>query len=138
MSADGMIRRCPLYRVCEDGVTPPKRSVTSVNASALPRMTALVDMALLENCVREDLNEKAPRVMAVLRPLRVVIDNYPEGRVEEFDCPYHPQKPEMGSRKVPFSRDALHRTGRFHGESAQEVFPAGSREEKCVSATVTL
>jgi glutaminyl-tRNA synthetase len=63
-----------------------------------------VDMALLENCVREDLNEKAPRVMAVLRPLRVVIDNYPEGRVEEFDCPYHPQKPEMGSRKVPFSR----------------------------------
>jgi glutaminyl-tRNA synthetase len=65
---------------------------------------SLVDMALLENCVREDLNEKAPRVMAVLRPLRVVIDNYPEDRVEEFDCPYHPKNPEMGSRKVPFSR----------------------------------
>jgi len=63
-----------------------------------------VDMALLENCVREDLNEKAPRVMAVLRPLRVVIDNYLEGRLEEFECHYHPQKPEMGSRKVPFSR----------------------------------
>jgi glutaminyl-tRNA synthetase len=43
-------------------------------------------------------------MMAVLRPLRVVIDNYPEGRVEQLDCPYHPQKPEMGSRKVPFSR----------------------------------
>jgi glutaminyl-tRNA synthetase len=65
---------------------------------------SLVDMALLENCVREDLNEKAHRVMAVLRPLRVIIDNYPEGKVEEFDCPCHPQKPEMGSRKVPFSR----------------------------------
>ncbi len=65
---------------------------------------SLVDMALLENCVREDLNEKAPRVMAVLRPLRVVIDNYPEDRVEEFACPYHPKNPEMGSRKVPFSR----------------------------------
>jgi glutaminyl-tRNA synthetase len=65
---------------------------------------SIVDVGLLENCVRQDLNEKAPRVMAVLRPLRVVIDNYPEGRVEEFDCPYHPQKPEMGSRKVPFSR----------------------------------
>jgi glutaminyl-tRNA synthetase len=64
---------------------------------------SLVDMALLENCVREDLDKKAPRVMAVLRPLRVVIDNYPEGRVEEFDCPYHPKDPEMGSRKVPFS-----------------------------------
>ncbi|MDO9530166.1 MAG: glutamine--tRNA ligase/YqeY domain fusion protein [Syntrophales bacterium] len=65
---------------------------------------SLVDMALLENCVREDLNESAPRVMAVLRPLRVVIDNYPEDQVEEFDCPYHPKNPEMGSRKVPFSR----------------------------------
>jgi glutaminyl-tRNA synthetase len=65
---------------------------------------SIVDMGLLENCVRQDLNERAPRVMAVLHPLRVVIDNYPEGRVEEFDCPYHPQKPEMGSRKVPFSR----------------------------------
>jgi glutaminyl-tRNA synthetase len=65
---------------------------------------SLVDMALLENCVREDLNEKAPRVMAVLQPLRVVIDNYPEDEVEQFDCPYHPKNPEMGSRKVPFSR----------------------------------
>ncbi len=64
----------------------------------------LVDMALLENCVREDLDERTPRVMAVLRPLRVVIDNYPEGQVEEFDCPYHPKNTEMGSRKVPFSR----------------------------------
>ena len=64
---------------------------------------SLIDMALLEHSVREDLNERAPRVMAVLHPLRVVIDNYPEGQVEEFDCPYHPQNPEMGSRKVPFS-----------------------------------
>jgi glutaminyl-tRNA synthetase len=66
---------------------------------------SLIDMALLENCVRDDLNEKALRVMAVLRPLRVVIDNYPEGRIEEFDCPYHPKNAEMGSRKVPFSRE---------------------------------
>jgi glutaminyl-tRNA synthetase len=65
---------------------------------------SVIDMALLENSIREDLNERAPRVMAVLRPLRVVIDNYPEGRVEEFDCPFHPQKTEMGSRKVPFSK----------------------------------
>ncbi len=65
---------------------------------------SMVDVALLENCVREDLNERAPRVMAVLRPLRVVIDNYPESRTEELDCPYHPQNPSMGSRKIPFSR----------------------------------
>jgi glutaminyl-tRNA synthetase len=66
---------------------------------------SIVDMALLEHCVREDLNERAPRVMAVLRPVRVVIDNYPEGQVEEFDCPYHPKNTAMGSRKVPFSRN---------------------------------
>jgi glutaminyl-tRNA synthetase len=65
---------------------------------------SLIDVALLEHCVRDDLNEKAPRVMAVLNPLRVVIENYPEGQTEEFDSPYHPQNPGMGSRKVPFSR----------------------------------
>jgi len=65
---------------------------------------SLIEIALLEHCVREDLNEKAPRVMGVLHPLRVVIDNYPEGQVEELDCPFHPQNPGMGSRKVPFSR----------------------------------
>ncbi|MBA4397292.1 MAG: glutamine--tRNA ligase [Syntrophus sp. (in: bacteria)] len=65
---------------------------------------SLVDVALLENCIRESLDDKAPRMLAVLRPLRVVIDNYPEGRVEEFDCPCHPKNPVMGSRKVPFSR----------------------------------
>jgi len=64
----------------------------------------LVDISLLEHSVREDLNERAPRVMGVLQPLRVVIDNYPEWQVEEFDCPYHPKNPNMGSRKVPFSR----------------------------------
>jgi glutaminyl-tRNA synthetase len=65
---------------------------------------SLIDMALLENCVRDDLNEKAPRVMAVLRPLKVVIDNYPEEQVEHFECPYHPKNAGMGTRKVPFSR----------------------------------
>ncbi len=65
---------------------------------------SVVDVTLLEHCVREDLNERSPRVLGVLYPLRVVIDNYPEGQVEEFDCPYHPQNPAMGTRKVPFSR----------------------------------
>ena len=65
---------------------------------------SLIDMVLLEHCVREDLNEKAPRVMGVLRPLRVVIDNYPGDKAEAFECPNHPQNPNMGSRRVPFSR----------------------------------
>jgi glutaminyl-tRNA synthetase len=65
---------------------------------------SIVDVALLENCVRENLNARAPRVMAVLRPLRVVIVNYPEGQEEAFEAPYHPQDAGMGSREVPFSR----------------------------------
>ncbi len=65
----------------------------------------MVDMALLEHCLREDLNRRAKRVMGVLRPLKVVIENYPEGQVEEIDFPYHPEDDSLGSRKVPFSRE---------------------------------
>ena len=63
-----------------------------------------VDMALLEFCIREDLNKRAPRVMAVLRPLKVVIINYPEGKVEELDAINNPEDLSAGTRKVPFSR----------------------------------
>jgi glutaminyl-tRNA synthetase len=63
-----------------------------------------VDMALLEYCIREDLNKKAQRVMAVLHPLRVVIVNYPENQVEELDAVNNPENPNAGTRKVPFSR----------------------------------
>ena len=64
----------------------------------------LVDLALLEHCLRDDLNRRAPRVMAVLTPLRVIIDNYPEGQVEELDVANNPEDPDMGTRKVPFSK----------------------------------
>lgn len=65
---------------------------------------SVVDIGLLEHCIREDLNLRAKRVMVVLRPLRVVIENYPEGEVEELEGPYHPDDPSMGARKIPFSR----------------------------------
>jgi glutaminyl-tRNA synthetase len=63
-----------------------------------------VDVALLEYCLREDLNRRAPRVMAVLRPLRVVIVNYPEDQVEELEAVNNPEDASMGTRKIPFSR----------------------------------
>ena len=65
---------------------------------------SIVDMALLEYCIREDLNERSPRVMGVLHPLRVVIDNYPEDLTEELEAQNHPTNPGMGTRKIPFSR----------------------------------
>ncbi len=64
----------------------------------------VVDVALLEHCLREDLNRRAERRMAVLRPLRVVIENYPEGRVEELEAVNNPEDASAGTRKVPFSR----------------------------------
>ena len=66
---------------------------------------SVVDVALLEHCLREDLNKRAPRVMGVLRPLRVIIDNYPEGQEEELEAINNPEDPSMGKRKVPFSRE---------------------------------
>ncbi|WP_010243170.1 glutamine--tRNA ligase/YqeY domain fusion protein [Acetivibrio cellulolyticus] len=65
---------------------------------------SIVDLALLEHCIREELNAKATRVMGVLRPLKVVIDNYAEGLVEEFEVPNNPEDPDAGNRKVPFTR----------------------------------
>ena len=65
---------------------------------------SVVDIALLEYCVRQDLNKKAPRVMAVLNPLKVVLVNYPEDKEEHLEAVNNPEDPEMGSREVPFSR----------------------------------
>ena len=81
-----------------------------------------IDMSILEECLREDLNERAPRVLAVLRPLKVVISNYPEGQVEEFDAANHPQKPEMGERKVGFSRELYIEQDDFQLEPAKGFF----------------
>lgn len=64
----------------------------------------MIGMSLLEHCVREDLNAKAPRVMGIIRPLRVVIENYPDDREEELEAPYYPEGPSKGVRKVPFSK----------------------------------
>ncbi|MFC1815593.1 glutamine--tRNA ligase/YqeY domain fusion protein [Thermodesulfobacteriota bacterium] len=70
----------------------------------IAKRDSMVDMALLEYSIREDLNKRAPRVMGVLRPLKVVIDNYPEGQEEELEAINNPEDAGMGTRKVPFSR----------------------------------
>jgi glutaminyl-tRNA synthetase len=69
------------------------------------KRNSVVDIAMLEHSLREDLNKRAPRVMAVLRPLKVVIDNYPESQVEELEAVNNPEDPGMGTRKVTFSRE---------------------------------
>jgi len=69
------------------------------------KANSIVDAGVLENCLRDELNRTASRAMAVLRPLRVVLENYPEGRVEEFDVMNNPEDMSRGTRKVPFSRE---------------------------------
>jgi glutaminyl-tRNA synthetase len=66
---------------------------------------SMVDVQLLEHCLREDLNRRALRKFAVLRPLKLVVENYPEGQVEEFEVPNNPEDPAAGTRRVPFSRE---------------------------------
>ena len=68
------------------------------------KTNSIVDIALLEHCVRQDLNKRAPRVFGVLRPLKVVLVNYPDDLGEEMECINNPEDPSMGTRKVPFSR----------------------------------
>jgi glutaminyl-tRNA synthetase len=75
-----------------------------VGAAGVSRTNGTVELAMLEHFVREDLNKRAPRVMAVLDPLKVVIDNYPENQSEEMDAHNNPEDESAGSRKVPFSR----------------------------------
>ncbi len=73
-------------------------------AIGVSKTTGSIELAMLEHFVREDLNKRAPRVMAVLRPLKVIIDNYPENQVEEMDAVNNPEDASAGMRKVPFSR----------------------------------
>jgi glutaminyl-tRNA synthetase len=83
---------------------PPEAIRSFCARIGVAKTDSTVDIALLEHHVREDLNKRAPRVMAVLKPLRVVIDNYPEELEEELDAVNNPEDPGMGTRKVPFSR----------------------------------
>ncbi|MGD9241596.1 MAG: glutamine--tRNA ligase/YqeY domain fusion protein [Desulfobacterales bacterium] len=83
----------------------PKAVRNFCDRIGVAKADSMVDIALLEYCIREDLNKLAPRVMGVLRPLKVIIDNYPENKVEELDAVNNPEDPNMGTRKVPFSRE---------------------------------
>ncbi|RYD03203.1 hypothetical protein N752_20410 [Desulforamulus aquiferis] len=88
----------------------------------MAKAVSMVDLALLEHCIREDLNIRAPRVMAVLNPLKVIIENYPEGQVEELEAEYNSENPELGSRKIPFSRIVYIEQDDFMEEPPKKFF----------------
>ncbi|MGQ9603081.1 MAG: glutamine--tRNA ligase/YqeY domain fusion protein [bacterium] len=97
--------RMPTLRGMRRRGFPPEAIRDFMAKVGVAKAESIVDYALLEHCVREHLNKVAPRVMAVLRPLRLIIENYPEGQVEEVEALVNPEDPSMGKRKVPFSRE---------------------------------
>ncbi|MDA0691077.1 MAG: glutamine--tRNA ligase/YqeY domain fusion protein [Nitrospinae bacterium] len=93
------------------------------------KANSVVDLALLEHCIREDLNNRALRVMAVLRPLKVIIDNYPEGQVEELEAENNPEDPSAGTRKIPFSRELYIEQEDFMEDPPKKFFRLGPGRE---------
>jgi len=93
-----------------------------LDRTGIAKNDSIADYALLEHCLREDLNVLAPRVMAVLRPLRVVITNYPEGKVEELEAVNNPEDDSMGTRTVPFSRVLYVEQDDFREEAPKKWF----------------
>jgi glutaminyl-tRNA synthetase len=105
---------------------PPEAIRNFCDRIGLAKRDSVVDVALLEYSVREDLNKRAPRVMGVLRPLKVVIENYPEGQVDELEAVNNPEDPAAGNPQGPLFPRNLHRARRLHGKPAQEILPPGT------------
>jgi glutaminyl-tRNA synthetase len=110
------------------GFTP--RSIRSfIAAVGITKRNNIIEMGLLENSVREDLDPTAPRAMAVLKPLKVVIENYPEGQSEEFEVPNHPGDPSQGTRSITLSREIYIEQDDFMEEPPRKFFRLGPDRE---------
>ena len=101
---------------------PPAAIRDFCDRIGIAKANSVVQMAQLEDAVRQELNRTAPRVMAVLRPLKVVIENYPEGRTEELDAVNNPEDESAGTRKVPFSRELYIERADFHENPPRKFF----------------
>jgi glutaminyl-tRNA synthetase len=121
----------------------PEAIRTFCERIGVTKYNSLTEINVLENCIREDLNRRAPRAMAVLNPLRVVLENYPEELVEEMDAVNNPEDPSMGTRKVPFSRVVYIEQDDFRENPPKEFFRLAPGREvrlrygyviKCLSA----
>lgn len=99
------------------------------NIIGVSKKDSRIDMGLLENCLRDDLNEKAPRVMAVLRPLKITIENYPADKTEVLTARNHPQKEEMGERTITFSREIYVEQDDFMENPPKKFFRLGPGRE---------
>jgi glutaminyl-tRNA synthetase len=110
------------------GVTPAAIR-TFCDTIGVSKKESRIDIGLLESCLRDDLNETAPRAMGVLRPLKVIIENYPEGKTETLTSMVHPQKPEMGTRDITFSKEIYVEQDDFMEDPPKKFFRLGPGRE---------
>ena len=101
---------------------PAKALRTFIEKVGVSKAYSVVDYGLLEACVRDELNAEAPRAMAVLDPIKVIIDNYPEGQTEEITVEVHPDKPELGTKTVTFGREIYVERSDFMAEPVKKYF----------------
>ena len=92
-----------------------------VDLCGVSKANSSVDYAMLEYCIREDLKLKRPRMMAVLDPIKLVIDNYPEGEIEYLDAPNNMENESLGSRKIPFGKELYIERDDFMIEPAEKI-----------------
>ncbi len=107
----------------------PQAIRTFCERIGVAKFNSTIEIVQLENAIREDLNRNALRVMGVLRPLRVVIENYPEGQIEELDAINNPEDPAAGTRKIPFSRVLYIEQGDFREDPPKKFFRLGPGRE---------
>ena len=98
----------------------------------ITKYNGITDVAVLEHAIREDLNKRALRRLAVLRPIKVVLTNYPEGKTEELDAINNPEDPDAGHAQSSVQPRTVHRAGRFQGSAAAKIFPAETRRRSPV------
>ena len=130
----GRSRACPRSPASAAAATRRKRIRNFCNAIGVSKTNGTIELGLLEHHVREDLNKRAPRMMAVLRPLRVVIDNYPEGQVEEMEAVNNPEDRIRRHEQSSVLARPLYRAGRFPAKIRRSSTSACRPARKCVCA----
>jgi glutaminyl-tRNA synthetase len=114
--------RLPTLSACRRKGYTPEAIREFIARAGVAKTESVVDTALLEHCVRDDLNRRAPRVMGVLKPLKVVITNYPEGQTEELEAINNPEDESAGTRMVPFSREIYIERDDFMEEPVRKFY----------------
>ena len=118
----GTILACPPWPPCAAGAIPPTPFKDFLGRVGVAKADSMVEGGLLEACVREDMGDRCPRTMAVLNPLKVTFENWPADKVDELEVEYHPDHPEMGTRKLHFTRTCYIEREDFMEEPVKKFF----------------